>query len=85
MSTHESPQRTRRTFWVLVLVAVAAAGSVRSALDADPSPLTALRVAFGGLVLIVTIGLAARVMIALERARGGRSRGAPPPPGYIKP
>ena len=69
MTTHEPLRRTRRTFWALVLVAVAAAGSLRSALDAEPGALTALRVAVGGMVLVVTLGLAARVMLALERVR----------------
>ena len=69
MSTHDSLRRPRRTFWVLALVAVAAAGSVSAALDAPAGTVTALRVAVSGLVLIVTSVLAARVMIALERAR----------------
>ena len=69
MSTHDSLRRPRRTFWVLTLVAVAAAGSVSAALHAPAGTATALRVAVSGLVLIVTSVLAARVMIALERAR----------------
>ena len=69
MSSHDSLRRARRTFWVLALVAVAAAGSLSAALDASAGTFTALRVAVSGLVLIVTIVLAARVMIVLERAR----------------
>ena len=84
MTIPDPLRRTRRTFWVLVLVAVAAAGSVRTALGAEQGALTALRVAVGGVVLIVTLGLAARVMIAWERARGGRNGGAPPP-SYTEP
>ena len=69
MSTYDPLQRARRSFWVLALVAVAAAGSVSAALHAPAGTVTALRVAVSGLVLIVTSVLAARVMIALERAR----------------
>lgn len=77
MNSPDPLRRTRRTFWVLVLVAVAAAGSVRIALSAEPGALTALRVAVGGLVLVVALGLAARVMIAWERARGGPTLSTP--------
>ena len=69
MSSHDSLRRTRRTFWVLAVVAVAAAGSVSAALDGSDGTFTALRVAVSGLDLILAIVLAARVMVALERAR----------------
>jgi hypothetical protein len=45
------------------------AGSVSTSLDGPAGTVTALRVAISGLVLIVAIVLAARVMIALERFR----------------
>lgn len=75
MSSYDAVRRARRTFWVLALVAVAAAGSVTAAFGAPAGTVTALRVAVSGLALIVTIVLAARVLIALERARR-RARGA---------
>lgn len=56
-------------FWILVAVAVLATGALSSALTATPSPLTGLRVAASGLILLGSLTLAARVMIALERAR----------------
>lgn len=62
-------RRARWSFWILVGVAVLAAGSLNAGLGAQPSPLTGLRVAASGMVLIGALALAARVMVALERAR----------------
>ena len=61
--------RARRVFWILTLIAIAAAGSLSKALAAPASTVTGLRVAASGLVLLAAVGLAARVMIAVERAR----------------
>lgn len=69
MNSHDPLRRTRRTFWVLALVAVAAAGSVRAALGAPAGISTSVRLVVSGLVLVVAVSLAARVMIAVERAR----------------
>lgn len=63
---HHSAQRS---FWLLVVVAVLATRALSSALGASPSPSTGLRVAASGLVLLASLPLATRVMIALERAR----------------
>ncbi len=76
--THGLP-RARRAFWILTLVAVAAAGSLSTALGAPAGALTGLRVAASGLILIAAGGLAARVLMSVERARrqgasGGRRR-----------
>jgi hypothetical protein len=66
---HLSPaRRARRSFWVLVTVAILAAGSLSAAVTSAPSPGTGLRVAGSGVLLILTIGLAARVQTALVRA-----------------
>ena len=67
-------QRARRSFWVLILIAVAATGSMSAALAARPDALTGLRVAVSGLVLVAAVTLAARIMVVLDRARrrGGR-------------
>ena len=66
-------QRARRTFWVLTAVAVLACGSLSAALTSSPGPLTGIRVAASGVVLLAAVGLATRVMLALERARRGQS------------
>ena len=68
-------RRARRSFLVLALVAVLASGSLSAALASDPGPLVGLRVAASGLVLVASIALAARVMVALDRAhRQARTR-----------
>ncbi len=64
-----STRRARRSFWFLVVIAMLAAGSLSAALRAGSNPLTGLRVALSGLVLIGSLALAARIMVALERAR----------------
>lgn len=61
--------RAHRSFWLLVGVAVLATGALSSALTAQPSPLTGIRVAASGLILVTSLALTGRVMIALERAR----------------
>jgi len=78
---HRSPlQRARRSFWLLVTIAVLAAGVLTSALGAAPGPITGLRVAASGLVLIASLTLATRLMAALERARK-RARAGQAPTG----
>ena len=62
-------ERVLWTFWLLTLLAVAAAGSLSAAARAGASPITGLRVALSGLVLLVALVLATRVLIGLERAR----------------
>jgi hypothetical protein len=62
-----SPRRVSRSFWTLVLVAVLASGSLSSALASDPGRLVGLRVAFSGLVLVLSVVLAA----AANNVRGG--------------
>lgn len=70
-------RRARRSFWVLVLVAVLASGSLSVALASDPGPLVGLGVTASGLVLVASIALAARVMGALDRVH--RPPGTPGP------
>lgn len=62
-------RRARWSFWILLGVAGLMAGSLSAGLGAEPSPLTGLRVAASGIILVTSLALAARVMIALERAR----------------
>lgn len=61
-------RRARRSFWVLVVVSVLATGVLSSAVAAPASPATGVRVAISGLVLIVSVALAARVLHAVDRA-----------------
>lgn len=73
--TRSLSRRARWSFWVLVGIAMLATGSLSAGLGSDPGPLTGMRVAVSGIVLIAALALAARVMVALERARR-RARGA---------
>lgn len=68
-----SARRARSSLWILLLVATLAAGSLSAALSSPGSPATGLRVAVSGIVLAVTLALAARVFQALHSARS-RSR-----------
>ena len=74
-----SPRRARRSFWLLLLAAVLAAGWLSRAIAADPGPFAGIQVAASGVVLVVALALAARVMVALDRA-ARRTRGAFEPP-----
>lgn len=67
--------RVRRRFWILVAVAVLAAGTLSSALTATPRPLMGLGVAVSGLVLIGSLAGAARIMTALKRAQQRARKG----------
>jgi hypothetical protein len=80
MSHQTNERRAHRSFWLLVTLAALSTGTLSDALTAAPSPLTGLRVAAGGLVLLGSLTLATRVMIAIERARrrGQAAQGATP-------
>jgi len=67
--TSRASRRALRTFWILVAIAVLAAGWLNAALAAAASALTGLQVATSGLVLVSAVVLAARVLAAVERAR----------------
>jgi hypothetical protein len=69
-STQLQPARSpRRSFWILVALAVPATGALTSAIAAPPSSLTGLRAAASALVLTASLALATRVMIGVEHAR----------------
>lgn len=69
-SGHSAPSRRAvRSLWVLAALAVLASGSLSAALAAETGAFTGVRVAVSGLVLVVCVVLATRVMIALERSR----------------
>lgn len=77
MSSRATPvRRARRTFWILAVIAVIAAGSLSAALRAADGPIAGLRVAGSGLLLMVTTALATRVLVVLERARRRLERGS---------
>ena len=67
--TGRALRRALRTFWILVAIAVMAAGWLNAALAAAESALTGLQVATSGLVLVSAVVLAARVLAAIERTR----------------
>lgn len=69
MNRNPVSRKANRSFWILVGVAVLATGALSKALMATPSPLTGIRVAASGLILLAAVALAARVMIALVRAQ----------------
>lgn len=68
-STTRCHRRAVRSFWLLVAASVVATGGLTSALAAPASPFTGIRVAVSGLILVLSVGLAIRVMAALDRAR----------------
>ncbi|MHB1290086.1 MAG: hypothetical protein ACYC3U_12465, partial [Georgenia sp.] len=56
--------RARRSFWILLAVAIVATGSLSSALSAAPSPAVGAWFAVSAIAALVSIGLAVRVMSA---------------------
>ena len=72
--TVAQPKRARLWFWALVLLGTVGTGALSSALAAPPGVLTGLSVAASGLVVLVAITLAARILAALERARRRATR-----------
>ena len=69
MPEHSARRKANRSFWILVGIAILAVGALSSALMAAPGPLTGIRVAASGLILLASLSLATRVMIALVRAQ----------------
>ncbi len=65
--------RAGKSFWILLVVAFVSVGALSSALTADPSPATGVRVAVSGIVLVVAVALEVRVMTAIDRARKNRA------------
>ena len=70
-------QRAHRSFWTLVGVASIAMGALSGALAKHPGPLTGMFVATSGAIALLSLALAARIMIALDRARRGAASAAP--------
>ena len=67
-------RRAQAAFWTLVGIAALSMGALSSGLAGDPGPLTGLLVAVSGAVVLVSLALAARIMIALDRARRAAKR-----------
>lgn len=59
---------------MLIVISILASGGLSTALSAPPNPLTGLAFALSAVVLVVAGLLAARVVIALERARRAARR-----------
>ena len=56
--------RARRWLWGLTAAAIVATGVLSHALVADPAPVTGLEVTSSGLVLTLSLAMAARILIA---------------------
>ena len=76
MSTPNPTARARKSFWFLVLIAAIATGGLSTALKAHSSPVTGIAVAVSGTVMAISLALATRILLALDRARrASRPRG----------
>ncbi len=64
--------RARRSFWLLLAVAIVATGSLSNALGAPATPAAGVWFAVSAITVVVSITLAVRVMSALTRPPGGR-------------
>jgi len=62
-------RRAHQSLAVLLFVSILAAGGVTAAIMADPSPMSGIGFAASAVLLAVSVTLAARVVIALERVR----------------
>jgi len=62
--------RVRRTFWALVVIAVAATGALSTALDLRPGPAAGLAVAGSAVTLAASGFLALRILLVVGRGRG---------------
>jgi len=58
------PGRAGRSLWTLTAVAIVATGVLSHALVADPGPITGIEVTGSGLVLALSLAMAARILIA---------------------
>jgi hypothetical protein len=66
--------RARRSFWTLAVIAVLSMGALSAALKAEPSPAAGAAVGVSGTILAVSLTLAGRVLLALDRARGSTNQ-----------
>lgn len=61
--------RANYALWTLTAIMIATAGGITASVSAPPSPLVGLSFALSSLIFVAALVLAARVTIALERAR----------------
>lgn len=73
-------RRALRSLWILLAVSMVAAASLQRAFEATASPVTGVRVALSGIVLVAALALAVRILTAFDRAR---RQGRPRPPGSM--
>lgn len=73
-SPRSSTHRAYRAFWTLIVIAALAMGALTKAWKSDPGPLTGLAVAASGTVLVLSLTLACRIMIALDHAHRRMNR-----------
>lgn len=73
-------RRARRSFWLLVVIAIAATGSLTGAVGAPSGPLTGVWFVSSALVVAASLTLAVRVLAALGRP-GDDERGPLRPRG----
>jgi len=69
--------RVRRTFWTLVLIAVAATGGLSRALAAEPGAGTGLTVAASALIVATSGFLALRILLVVGRQAARETRARP--------
>ncbi len=68
-------RRARWAFWALVGLSIVLVGTLGKVLQAPPSPRTGLAVAVLGVLTVVALALAARLLLALSgRLSGQRDR-----------
>ena len=60
-------RRVRLTFWFLVATAIVSTGVLMRALSWDASAAAGLTVGGAGIVTVVAVGLAARILIVVGR------------------
>lgn len=62
-------RRVTVTFWLLVATAVAATGMLTRTLQWPAGPVTGTAVAASGLVAVLTMALAVRILVVTSRGR----------------
>ncbi len=68
-------RRARWTFWTLVGLSIVLVGALGQVLQAPPSPGTAVALAGLGVLTVVTLALATRVLLALTGRLSGQRDG----------
>lgn len=69
ISNSPHTRRALHRFWLLLTLAILAAGALSRSVSVAPSPLAGLGVAVSGVVLLGSLAATTRIMIAIDRAR----------------